>query len=231
MVTKWLHLSELGGDPWVLPIWTAINKAVEAKKVPPISKELSELGVHISTRLNVLPRIAARLDEGTKWLYGAATEHKSEHIFTDVKSGVALPVDDDLKYRLIADIDAFLFEINACADLMAVFFELLHAHAGSPIPTDKRTKTLRDILSKSGVTDDWFKMLDRNRNFVAHKGTPYLAIDVSKDGAWNLLVMKENLVKFDQPDKFFTLSQLQAMAGEFATAKASLQEHLIGLFK
>ncbi len=64
MVTKWLHLEELGGDPWVLPIWSAFA----AEKVPPLPKELGELGIHASTRLNLLPRIIARLNDETKAL-------------------------------------------------------------------------------------------------------------------------------------------------------------------
>ena len=61
MITKWLHLNEMGGDPWVLPIWGAVNEAIKAKKVPTISKDLSELGLHVSIRLNVLPRVVRRL--------------------------------------------------------------------------------------------------------------------------------------------------------------------------
>lgn len=231
MVTKWLHLNELGGDPWVLPIWGAVHKAIEAKKVLAISKELSELGVHVSTRLNVLPRVVKRLNAGTNDLHRATKAHKPEHVFTNIAPGVALPVDNDLKYQLIADIDAFLFEVNSCAELIRRFFQLLHAHAGSPIADEKLTAALRDALGKFGVDGNWFRLLDRNRNFVAHKGTPYLAIDVSDDINWELLIMKENLLKFDEPETFFCFAELQAISEGFSSAKVALQKYLIELFK
>lgn len=231
MVTKWLHLTELGGDPWVLPIWAAVNQAIEAKRAQPISRDLSELGVHVSARLNILPRIAVRINAEAKSLLDAARNHKPEHIFIEGKSGVTLPVDNDLKYQLIADINAFLFEVNAAAELMRKFFQLLHALAGKPIPDNELTRALREALEKADVPRDWFAMLDRDRNFVTHKGTPYLAIDISDARAWGLLVMKENLVKFDDPEKFFSLSDLQAIADGFLNAKAALQTHLIALFK
>ncbi len=231
MVKKWLHLNELGGDPWVLPIWSAVHEAIKAKKAPPISKELSELGVHISTRLNVLPRIIERLNSSTKALRLATESHKAEHVFSDTAPGVALPVPNDLKYNLIADIDSFLFEVNSCAELMRQFFQLLHAHAGSPISDDKLTGALRSALTNFGVDGSWFRLLDRNRNFAAHEGTPYLAIDVSDDVKWELLVMKENLVSFNDEQRFFRFAELQRIVDGFTNAKVALQKYLIELFK
>ncbi|MBK8015495.1 MAG: hypothetical protein IPK20_01525 [Betaproteobacteria bacterium] len=230
MVTKWLHLSELGGDPWVLPIWTAVNKAVEAKKVQALSKDQRELGVHVSARLNILPRIASRINTEAKVLCDIAKTHKPEHVFTATTHGAALHVDDDLKYQLIADINAFLVEVNSCAELMSKFLQLLYAQAGIPIPDNKLTDMLRQILSKSNVSGDWFTILDRNRNFVTHNGTPYIAIDVSNQETWDLLIMKENLVKFDDTKKFFTLSELGAVAEGFSNARVALQKHLIDLY-
>jgi hypothetical protein len=231
MVTKWLHLNDMGGDPWVLPIWGAVHKAIEAKKVAAISKELSELGVHVSARLNLLPRVVNRLNTETKELHKATASHKLEHVCSDTIRGAALSVDDDLKYRLIADIDAFLFEVNSCAELMGRFFQLLHAHAGSPIDDKKLSGALRDALAKFEVDGGWFRLLDRNRNFVAHQGTPYLAIDVSDDVKWELLITKENLTNFDEPEKFFRLAELQAISDGFSSAKVALQKYLMELFK
>jgi hypothetical protein len=57
MITKWLHLTELGGDPWALPIWAAVNEAVKSGKVPALSDQVYRLGLHLSIRLNILPRV------------------------------------------------------------------------------------------------------------------------------------------------------------------------------
>jgi len=231
MVAKWLHLEELGGDPWVLPIWTVVSAAVAAGKVPAISKELSEMGVHVSTRFNVIPRIINRLNDEISDIYKTARTHKPGHVFTEKSKGKALRVDNDLKYHIIADIDAFLFEVNACAELMHRFFQLLHGHAGSPVADADLTKKISGALKKHGVAADWFCMLDRNRNFATHKGTPYLSIDVTNDGAYELLIMKENLTRFDESKKYFRYSELVAIAKGFSAAKEALQKCLIDLFK
>src|SRR5262249_51748166 len=149
-----------------------------------------------------------RLNEETKALSGVARTHDPKRVFTKNAKGRAFNVDSDLKYRLIADIDAFLFELSACTEQIRKLFQLLHAYACSPILDKDLTATLQNVLTRRGVASDWFPALDRNRNFFAHEGTAYLAIDISNDAAWDLLIMKENLFKFDQPKKFVRFAEL-----------------------
>jgi hypothetical protein len=59
--TRWIHISEQPGDPWILPIWNEVRLAVERNAVPATSQEMKELGAHISSRLNLFPRGWARV--------------------------------------------------------------------------------------------------------------------------------------------------------------------------
>src|SRR5271165_7120860 len=123
MADKWLHLAETGIDPWVLPILTAVHRAKETGRASPMTRELSEMAMHISTRLAVLPRVIRRLNKDIAALLRAATEYKTDHVFSRAKPAAALRVNDDLKYYVVADVDSFLFEVNACSELMQTFFE------------------------------------------------------------------------------------------------------------
>jgi len=215
----------------VLPIWTAVNKAIASKRVTRITSEMSELAVHISARLNVLPRVIVRLNSEEASLLAAVKEsYGPKHAYTIRGEGTTIFVDNNLKYKLIADIDSLLSEVNSCTDLMCTFFGLLHNHAGRPISPDKLARTLRDALAKQGVSGGWFKLLDRHRNFVAHGGTPYLAVDIS-DAAWELLVMKENIREFVDAEKYFRFSELREIVDGFARATAALQVYLVALYK
>jgi hypothetical protein len=60
-ITQWLHLSELGSDPWVLPIYAAWNKAVTENRVAVRPDAVNEAGLHITTRLNLVSHIVRRL--------------------------------------------------------------------------------------------------------------------------------------------------------------------------
>jgi len=66
---------------------------------------------------------------------------------------------------------------------------------------------------------------------VAHAGTPYLAVDISDNAAWDLLVMKENIRQFLDPNKYFSFSELRGIVNGFAGATVALQTHLIALYQ
>ncbi len=108
MVDKWIHLNELGGDPWVLPIWASVHDAIRKGKVKEIPAELSEQGLYISVRLNFLPRIVSRINTKVVKLLEAVTAHKPEHEFFEKYECAAFDFDDDLKYQFLIDIDSLL---------------------------------------------------------------------------------------------------------------------------
>ena len=160
----------LGGDPWILAIWGAANDAKQAGRVPPLTDELGQLGLHISIRLDLLPRIARRITKETSEVYKSAGGHKSEHVFSEGKRGYAFSVDDDAKFRLIADIDALLLEINACWELMRKLFHLVRAHIGAPIIGGRDTVTNELKVALGGSSDKWFGWLDRAAQFRRARG-------------------------------------------------------------
>ena len=230
-VTRWLHFNESVGDQWVLPILAAANAAAEAKKVDPVDKGTLAVGLHISTKLNILPRVFNRINQEAVALYEAAKQHEPEHVFTKGKEGYAFQVDDDLKYNLIADIEAFLFEADATWGLMKRLVRHVYFVAGHKISDDDVRDVINKAHAREGLDCGWVSLLDRDRNFVAHDGAGYLAIDISDNDHWELLVMKDNVVEFDKPKKFFTLSDLMTVNRGFLIAKRVIQIDLIALFK
>lgn len=231
MVERWVHLEQLGGDPWILPIWGAINEAREAGRASPITKDLGELGMHVSTRLNLLPTIVRRTNEGAKYLYEAVSHRGPEHEHTREREGIAFRIDDNIKYELLADIDALLFEFNSACALMNRLFEKLHRHADKPMPRTKIGKSIRYVLGRHGEDASWFVELDGHRNFFMHEGAPYIAVDVSGTPAgYDLLIMKENLKAFDDQSKFIRLSQINESVQGFRRSRSILQRYLVDLF-
>jgi len=227
MINKWLHLDELGGDPWVLPIWAAIHEAIEAGKIKKPADEVYDYGVYISIRLNILPRIVKRLNKNVVLLYEEIKKHGEEHIFIEGFEGCAYPVENDLKYELLADIDALIFEINATWELIKKLFSLLYGHIGKPIEQKKLGSTVADVLNQN----DWFKSLDAHRNFFMHEGAPYLAVDLSAEpDHFDLLILKKNKISFLNPDDFVALSDINTIVHGFVASKNQLQIHLASLF-
>jgi hypothetical protein len=231
MIEKWIHLNELAGDPWVLPIWTSVHDAIRKGKVKEIPAYLSEQGVYISARLNFLPRIVSRINVEVVALIEAVKTHKPEHVFSKTHEGVAFTVDDDLKYRLLIDIDSLLFELNSLCELMGQFFEQLHILAGTSMPKKNFGLSINAVLDNAKQDSSWFVSLDNHRNFFLHNGAPYVAVDISRSlQDTDVLIMKENIKSFDDESKFLRLSDINKIVQGFSGSKPVIQTYLRGLF-
>lgn len=231
MVEKWIHLNDMGGDPWVLPIWTSVREAIRKGKVKDIPRELSEYGLYISTRLDMLPHILSRIRGEISDLRQAIDAHELKHEFTEESAGVAFSIPDQLKYRLLIDIDSLLFELNALCELMLEFVVGLHKLAGTKITGKPDGRFIKAVLDEAKHDSTWFVTLDRHRNFFIHEGTPYLAVDITPSlGGIDVLIMKENLTSFVDEKKFLRLSEIEKIVIGFDASMKILQSHLRQLF-
>ena len=233
MINQWLHINTSVGDPWILPIWNAVNNAVQVGKVSSLPKDIREqLGLHISTRLDILPRVVARINTEVNKIYLAAKNHKSEHIFSANKDGYVFSIDNNIKFDLLTGIDSLFFEFTSICELMTNLFCAVYSNVGKHIKKDKAGITIKKIIEDAGESSDWFQQLVSHRNFFIHEGAPYFAIDISlSDGKYDLIIMKENIKRFNDESKFIKLSDINAIVAGFAVSKPIIQNHLIELYQ
>jgi hypothetical protein len=233
MPNKWIHINTEVGDPWILPIWGAVNDAESSGKASPISKEVkSQLGLSISTRLDMLPRIVHRINEEVNEVYKTTKTHNKEHIFTELREGYAFDIEENLKFNLLIDIDSLLFELNSICELMTSLFFVLYTHIGKIIKKKKVGLIIKKMIEGDGKSSDWFNELDNQRNFFMHEGAPYFAVDISEGpGKYDLLIMRENIKFFNDHSKFVKLSEINSIVEGFSIAKPIIQKHLIELYK
>ncbi len=233
MITKWLHVETRVGDPWVIPIWRAINQAIDDGTVTQVSGEVRQMALHLSTRLTMLPRIYKRINDECSTLYATIGARKPHHEWTATHQGSVFPIDEELKYNLLIDIDSLLFEVNSCCELIRKFFVSLHRHIEKPISDTEVGKKIYRIIRDAGQDPTWFSQLDKHRNFFIHEGAPYIAVDLSEDmnERYDLLIMKKNLRNFSDDDKFLQLSELNTIVKGFELSKSVIQRYLIDLFQ
>ncbi len=229
-IRRWVHISEVGGDRWVLPIWRAVNTAVEAGRAKKLTKRLRELGVHISTRLNLLPRVIQRINEGADAINAVVADRPPGHDFSPKTEAYALEIDDTLKFRILLDIDSLLFELNSLYELWCELFKALHVHAPIRMPSQSAKASIRQVLTDRDCSTSWIDELDRDRNYFMHRGTPYLAVDVSRK-TYDLLFLKSNVFDLSASNDFVRLSELNSMVQGFRRAKPVIQNYLAGLYK
>ncbi|HKR38407.1 MAG TPA: hypothetical protein VJU59_01810 [Paraburkholderia sp.] len=230
-ITQWLHLSELGSDSWVLPIYAAWNQGVAENRVAVRPDAVNEAGLHITTRLNLVRHIMRRLKRDFSVLVKEVDKHVTkEHQYTPDHEGMALPVDDHMKYLMIADLHSLISEVDACIDRMKAFMETLHDHVGQHITGKQRIVMINSWMDARGIDPKWFGRLASARNFIAHVGAFYLALDTSEP-FWDLLLVKGNTKQFDDPMTYVRLSSVMGIMDGFLGCREAMQAHLVALFE
>ncbi|MGG3283604.1 hypothetical protein [Paenibacillus solani] len=231
MISEWIHIECIFINKWVLPIQNEINEAIKISKIEEPTDEFYESAMAISIRIDMIIRLFRRMTEDLERLNEVVIGHKDEHVNTNDHEAYGLYVDDDLKLDLLIDIDAFLFEINSCCELLSKFIIELFKAKGQSIDQGQVGRLQARILRDSGIDASWFKQLDDSRNFFIHNGAPYIAVDVTNKPSYNLIIMKENLKVFDDLDKFLTLTTLVSIRDGFLESLPALQKYLIEFIK
>jgi hypothetical protein len=231
MISKWLHIAEFGGDPWALPIHNAINEAAKSSAVSNAPKQLGELAIYISIRLNMLLRVVTRINSEARDILHAAKARGPEHEFTaNGGLGCALKIDDDLKYDFLTEVETLLSQAQSSVGLLNNFLRVVYCHVGKLLSKREQGKLLLHVLADRGQRTDWLEYLAKRRNFFTHRGAPYLAIDVSNE-PWDLIIMQENVDRFDDPTKFFSIRDLTQIGLGFDRGKLAVQQHVIELYE
>ena len=226
-IKRWVHISELGSDPWVLPIWNSINSAIKDERIQRPNQTIFDLGLSLTTHLNMLPRLGVRIESNASQIYALIKNNLSEDFISEKDDeGYSIKVNDDLKYELLVDINAFIFELNIVWELKKKLLQFVSCHLGKPIKSDELTLQIKEVVGNS----EWFSELDRLRNFLMHQGSPYIAVDVT-DGTDkpSLIVMLKNVKVFDNPKHYIKLESLNKIVAGFDDSKKLLQNHLINL--
>jgi len=232
MVKQWVHIKDIYSNYWVDEIWTAFDKGVAKGNFPPKTKEISELALHISTRLEMIPWIVERVKSNLKSIGEVTKNIEAEHISTPDKMGFAFDLDREITYKFLIDFDTFMFEIDSCCELIITFIRLIYGHVGQQVSKRQIEETLKENIQKAEGDSSWFESFQSWRNFSIHKGAPYFAIDLSdSDGAsFELLVTKENLKSFEDDTKYIKVRSLfESIQENFFISINILQRHLIDL--
>ena len=228
MIKRWKHISEMGGDPWVLPIWNPIHKAIADNRIQSFPKKLSELALYISTKLNIMPYIIERINKQCNDIWDITNKRDKGNDYWNGHEGRALELDDELKYHLIIDLDSLLFELKSCLELLRQFLLEIYKLTNKKIRHKEINNEFKNIILQDVINTTWYDDLEKHRRFFIHLGAPYIAIDLThEEKYYDLIIMKENLKIFNDRKKFILLSDLNNIVHGFQKARSALQKHII----
>ncbi|SMG52667.1 hypothetical protein SAMN06265784_10615 [Paraburkholderia susongensis] len=85
-------------------------------------------------------------------------------------------------------------------------------------------------MDARGIDARWFNRLASARNFIAHVGAFYLALDTTEP-SWNLSLVKGNTKQFNDPHTYASFSSVMEIMNGFLECRKAMQEHLVALFE
>ncbi|MEF7438279.1 hypothetical protein V4V36_13565 [Paenibacillus lautus] len=227
MINKWVHIECIFHNKWGLKILNEINNAIKENRMEKPSEAFNDYSMSIAIRLDLISRLLQRITQHLGGLNEYLKDVNEEYIYTQEKEGFALFIVDELKLDILIDIDAFLFEVNSCCELLGLYMYELFIALGISIEKKQIGMIQAKILKDKKVDATWFRKLDGSRNFFIHNAAPYIAIDITDNKNQNLIIMKENLKTFTDPTKYITLTTLVEIREGFKNALPVFQDHLI----
>ena len=176
----------------------------------------------------MMPWVIKRINKQCKELWDIIEKRDKEDDYWNEHQGRALLLDDELKYNLIIDLESLIFELESCLELMRQFLLQIYEISNSKIRRKQINNEFKNIILQDDINATWYDDLEKHRNIFIHQGAPYIAIDLTNEGEYyDLIIMKENLKKFDNRKKFLLLSDLHRIVYGFIKAKGALQQHII----
>lgn len=175
-----------------------------------------------------MPHIIERVNKECKEIWDITKKRDKEGDYWNGHQGRALVLDDELIYNLIFDLDSLMFELKSCLELMRQFLLQIYDVSNSKISHKQINNEFKNIILRDDINATWYDDLEKHRRFFIHQGVPYIAIDLTNEGInYDLIIMKENLKKFDNRKKFLLLSDLNKIVNGFLKARGALQRHII----
>lgn len=220
---KFLHITYLSRNTWGYPLQNAINAAVSrgnaALLTDQLKHEIGDLVIAVSVRLDYLPSIIDRINGSVKLLYEEVKQRDK------AADRYAYEPKSDVKFPLLVDINSFLFEI----------------YSGLEVVETLGKKVLRRVLRRRVVENclveavlaaqnapmEWLKKLEEWRHHFTHSGTPWIAVCLDQEPAYDLLVMKSNVHDFTDAETFFRLSELNEVLRGFMEALRLVQQRIV----
>jgi len=222
VVEKWVYLSSKKpfGEyecAWVLPIIHAVKVMQSAKHIK-ADQEFWNLAKAISVRLYILKRAHDRMESSKKDLMQTIKYITEEYISTKDSQKHPYPVDNDMYYNILGDINTFLFECKACWELIFKwYFNIYELLATGSLSNKKLAKKLRKDFEEAGIDFKLQDKLSEERSYFIHNGSPSIVLDFSTldRGTLDILIAKNDLQNFQNKKQHTPYTELTKIYRDF----------------
>ena len=187
--------------------------------------DLSELGLAATTKLAILSHVIHSVDEqlGRLCEEAAGLADLQEHI---ERVAGFMPHDRDLPYKLLASLDAFIYECRSTYEIVGKF---LHRFSETFLANLLTEKQVASVLRDAGLDDRWIPDLADQRKLFFHNTAPWVALEVTSRSPFRaeLFVLRRNVSDLIDAEHVIPFERLRAIHAGLDASLAKLQDWLI----
>lgn len=164
---------------WINPILGRLQRSSNEKIQERLKKygetKLSELGLSLSTKLQMILEIVGRV-ENIGIELSDVLDKRQEDVVKCLDEGCVFSFQDrNFPYALLIELDAFIFETCSCYEILWGFLKkFFNYFLGKKL----EKKDLRRMLEDEGIDTRWIDVMTETRNVFIHRSAPWFAVDV-----------------------------------------------------
>jgi hypothetical protein len=202
------------------PSTTLRQRLVEWGEAPLLEKVFA-----LATKLEILRTAIDRLDADLLNLW-MELENNPREVEACIAGRAAFPLREDLTYQILADVDAFLFELKSAYEIMKIFLkEFFPRILGQQI----HDRVIEAAIKQEGGDTDWVVFLSEERNLFIHRKAPWIAIEVTSrsPARYDLLILKSNTRDLANPDDYMRLEDYRTIYQGVIDSTRALNQWII----
>ncbi len=227
------HIDYIPPDDWVRPIITRLRQSSSASMRQCAedwgSSALSELGIAIATKRAMLPITVARVDEGIGRMIAEFNGKRAEVewcLARPFPKGAFTTSDKSLPYRLLVDIDSFLFEFRSAYEIVGKFLRQFFERV---FGRDLREAEVIAALEGGEADIRWISLLKSERVWFFHHTAPWIVFEVERGEPfkYQLVVLRKNARDLSNPEDYVRLHEYRSILHGFERSMEFLAGWLV----
>lgn len=229
MVKRFFHLDFRPQEAFWLPVLGRVHRSTNAtlrERLVTWSKSPGyELSLAVATKLRVIRLVAGRFNADLAEL-SKHLDAMPEKVEKAVTKHLALTLpSDDLGFRLVADVDAFLFETRSVYELTG---KLLKEFFARILNRKLEEAELKKMLEDRNIDTTWIEVVRGDRKIFFHDTAPWIAVEVKKSSPrYDLIILKRNTHDLKDPHDYVRFEEYRSVYHEFVASMASLQSWVL----
>lgn len=210
--------------PIVQRLQGSSSETLRARVVNWGTDDLRELALALSTKLEMLPLIARRCDNGIVRLAKEFVDQSRVQRALEREASMSVS-DRELPFELLVDVDSFIFESRSAYEIAGKF---LMGFFDGILGITLNQNGIRERLSNDGIDCRWIDELQSSRILFFHNRAPWIAVEVDDASRLsNLIVLKSYGGDGKDPNNRLHVDQLRNIYQNFAQSMSRIQRWIM----